>query len=230
MEKTDVLKRILEAAKLYKQNLVHKNMLIIFRDSNNSCGYFEVVFEPRQFQHLTGVKTADDFLAVDFFTRCIDNKLSVNDFEIENNWLVEKKMNVIISLMSINKTAKMVGDYKSKTHSTLLCTEKLVGGVRGCMGFIQDESGFLVPNTLLEADIRDVTIKGQQLMCIYFKDIKDKQYNCMCYLAKPLNPENVRWPKEIETKIDKENLVINFNREITREVVKNKKKKSKTKR
>lgn len=49
------------------------------------------------------------------------------------------------------------------------------------------------------------------------KSKEDEKYNRLCYVAKPLDPERVRWNKEIESKItDKENLKIECNQLINK--------------
>ena len=55
--KEDARKRVLNCAKQYQQNLLHKKLLIIFREKqDNSIRFIEVVFHERNYQHLTGLE------------------------------------------------------------------------------------------------------------------------------------------------------------------------------
>ncbi len=55
MKKETVIKTITECAKDYYQFLKNQNLLFIFGNMQK-CSYFEVIFLPRHFQHLTGVE------------------------------------------------------------------------------------------------------------------------------------------------------------------------------
>lgn len=212
-DKKEYLRIIVQAAALYKENLLNKNMLIIYEKQKKQYFYLDILFLKRQFLHLTGVET-NNISSKDFFEKCINRKLTVEDFGVEDTWTTTKKMNVIIPTMSIYKNAKMVGDFQSNSTCGKLYTEKIVGNERGCLGFKLDEkSNYMIPNTLLQEDIRDITTKSNKLMAIYMKDVKDPLYNHMCYLAKGIELEECCWNKEIEEKIaDKENLIIDFKR------------------
>ena len=55
--KEDARKRVLDCAKQYQQNLLHKKLLIIFRErQDNSIRFIEVIFHERNYQHLTGLE------------------------------------------------------------------------------------------------------------------------------------------------------------------------------
>lgn len=55
--KEDARKRVLNCAKQYQQNLLHKKLLIIFRErQDNSIRFIEVIFHERNYQHLTGLE------------------------------------------------------------------------------------------------------------------------------------------------------------------------------
>ena len=55
--KEDARKRVLNCAKQYQQNLLHKKLLIIFRErQDNSIRFIEIIFHERNYQHLTGLE------------------------------------------------------------------------------------------------------------------------------------------------------------------------------
>ncbi len=86
--KEDARKRVLNCAKQYQQNLLHKKLLIIFREKqDNSIRFIEVVFHERNYQHLTGlelINTEGKILqhqSMNFYRKCIENKLGLNDVD-----------------------------------------------------------------------------------------------------------------------------------------------------
>lgn len=153
--------------------------------------------------------------ASDFFNKCLKKRISIDDFELADDGTTILKSEVIEQGMRIHILSKTVDDFDGKRCS--LKTEKLVGNIRCTMGFVKELSGFFAPNTLLKADIRDEIIKIHQLMAVYMKTIKDERYNRLCYVAKPLDPEQVKWNKEIESKIiDKDSLKIECNKSVNK--------------
>ena len=86
--KEDARKRVLNCAKQYQQNLLHKKLLIIFRErQDNSIRFIEVIFHERNYQHLTGlelINTEGKILqhqSMNFYRKCIENKLGLNDVD-----------------------------------------------------------------------------------------------------------------------------------------------------
>ncbi len=55
-DKINDLNLIKQAAKLYEENLMNKNVLLIYLE-NNEIEYYEVTFLKEHFKHLSGVKT-----------------------------------------------------------------------------------------------------------------------------------------------------------------------------
>ena len=78
--KEKALQIIIESARKYKENLLNQQLLFICSDKHNIISSLEVSFDASNFLHLTGVKT--NIAALDFFTRCINSRLSINDFEM----------------------------------------------------------------------------------------------------------------------------------------------------
>lgn len=60
-------------------------------------------------------------------------------------------------------------------HSLLLQTNKLIGNVNACMGFIKNEQNVYVPNTALKKDIRDIADDRKKIIDILKnQDINEK--------------------------------------------------------
>ena len=182
MTKRDAIRTMVDCAKLFHENLEGKNVLFVF-GVQQKPEFFEAVFLPRHFLHLTGVITK--ISSSDFYDRCLKNRLSISDFGMPKDGTAEMKLTVLPQLMQIPKNAKMIGDYDAS--KSLLYTEKLAGGVSACMGFVRDRK-YYIPNTALREDIRNVSIKPQKrILAIYRKSIKEPQYQERCFLQKGLD-------------------------------------------
>lgn len=96
--KNNDLNIIKQAAKLYKTNLLDKNILYIFI-KNNKIAYYEVTFLKEHFKHLTGV--ISNLNAYEFFYRAANNRLKLEYFEYKNN-TTALKLDNIIKCMSLN--------------------------------------------------------------------------------------------------------------------------------
>ena len=86
--KEDARKRVLNCAKQYQQNLLHKKLLIIFRErQDNSIRFIEIIFHERNYQHLTGLELTNtegkilQHQSKNFYRKCIENKLGLNDVD-----------------------------------------------------------------------------------------------------------------------------------------------------
>lgn len=89
--KKEALRIIIATAKQYAVKLEGLNYLFIYRDrSSNHIEYFETVFLPRNYQHLTGI----DFLDVEgnlrrnsryFYQKCLDNTLTEDEIRFKED-------------------------------------------------------------------------------------------------------------------------------------------------
>lgn len=200
MKKEAAIKIITSCAKSYKNNLENKNLLFIFGDLQTP-EYFEASFLPRNFLHLTGIKLVKGRIvsSKDFYDRCLNGKLSPDDFYMAQNGTTDMKLSVLPQLMNLHLCAKMVGDYDNT--KSLLYTEKIVGNIFACVGFIH-ENGYYIPNTALREDIRDITISPQKrVLAIFRKDIKQKLYETICYTAKKVNILQLNLSESLRQKI-----------------------------
>lgn len=200
MKKETAIKTITECAKDYHQFLENQNLLFVFGNMQK-LSYFEAIFLPRHFRHLTGVEVSTEKVSgsVDFYEKCLKGHLTPNDFSFAKNGTTEMKLSILPHLMKIYRFAKMVGEYNFT--KSLLYTEKLAGNVTACLGFIRDGE-YYIPNTVLKEDIRDITKRPQQrMLAIYRKQIGQKTYCERCYLAKGIEINRLTLPSEILDKI-----------------------------
>ena len=55
--KSEIIKRLSNGAKTYKENLLNKNILFIFENKEEkNLNFIETIFLPSNFLHLTGIK------------------------------------------------------------------------------------------------------------------------------------------------------------------------------
>ncbi|WP_051226416.1 PBECR4 domain-containing protein [Butyrivibrio sp. MC2013] len=191
MDKKKAISIITKSAKLYHENLEDQKLLFIygvpavinkqlFQKVNVISGldYYEVVFHRSNFLHLTGVilNRQTTRSAINFYEKCIDGRLSENDFMLSRDGTTDQKLDVILKMMNIKKTAAMIGDFTDRGPK--LYSEKVAGNICACMGFVADSyTKQNVPNTLLKKDVRDVSVKPQQkVFAIMSKNYSDDKY------------------------------------------------------
>ena len=200
MDKKVAIARIVQCAKLYDSNLKDCNMLFMCMDKHKNIKVVEVEFKETYFLHMTGVKAPNggELRAGAFYNRAISNRLSEHDFELAADSTTEQKLKVLPTLMSRNLgVASMSGDYD--VLRPRLYTEKLAGGVRACMGFVKDEkSGYYVPNTVLNEDIRHFVSRTDRIILTYRKSKGDTCYQEIVYAAKKIDWKKIRLPKGYE--------------------------------
>lgn len=154
MNQKEVLRKLKESVKIYKENLQNTNLLIIYNE-NKKIEYIEILFLARNFMHLTGVRSISNNgkykKANQFYNACINNKLSYKDIIIKKDGTTELKLDIISNLVYIDKKCKMLGIYNNSKKELL--TDILVGGIHMCVGLIKEQGKYYIPNTLLKEDI-----------------------------------------------------------------------------
>jgi len=196
MKKDEAIRILTTCARQYNENLVNKNLIFIFTE-NGIISHFESLFLPRHYLHLTGVELiTKNIKSVDFYKLCLKSQLSLSAFSFHKNGTTEMKLSVLPQVMNIHKTAKMVGDYDNA--KSILYTEKIIGTVTACVGFVRNDRYYL-PNTTLREDIRTITLKPQKrILAILTKKDKYKQYYNCSYLAKGVSLESIIISNELK--------------------------------
>lgn len=196
---------IVECAQRYKEELDGKSLLFICLDKHRKTILFEFSFCGNNFMHLTGVKapknklhddeSADERLyANDFYQKCLNHKLSPEDFDFAEDGTTYLKLEVLPGVVYKNLRAKMIGDFDSVRP--LLYTEKIAGSTSACMGFTFDQAkGKYVPSTILKEDIRNITKNTLQVVAVYRKMSDALKYEEMTYRAKN-GYSDIEFPEE----------------------------------
>jgi hypothetical protein len=203
--KEDARRRVLNCAKLYRQKLLNKKMLIIYRDRvDNKIRYIEVVFYERNYQHLTGLELVDKDgkvlknQSVNFYRKCIENKLSTEEIQFKKDGTSRLKLEALPVLMDVTKITKITGDYNYSRPYLLV--DKIIGGVNFCLG-LSKEDDIYVPSSALLENIKRLTDAPSQVLVILEKELDEALYSTVKHVAKGLNLENIRLPNEINAMI-----------------------------
>lgn len=210
MDKKEALRILFETAKSYKENLCDKNLLFVTINKHNKVEIIETVFKKSNFLHLTGIQVYENTNITDidilqqkeiyskankFFDKCISKRLSEKDFEFSEDGKTILKLEVLPLIVTKNLSAKMFGLYNNSKPA--LYTERLIGGVSACLGFVKiKNNNYYVPNTLLNQDIRTITTGYNRVVAVYRKHIKEHSYSELVYLAKKVTLDNYKFPKE----------------------------------
>ena len=201
--KKEARKTLINGAKIYKENLLNKNILIITK-INSKVNSLEVKFPKSAYLHLTGVQVNKDLIsAKDFFNLCAKRKIRLEDFDFKSNGTTKLKLDVLESALKIPSSIKMVTAHNGMRPE--LYTDRLVGNVRACLGLI-NKGNYYVPNTLLKTDIRQESTCIERVIVIMEKHENDKTYKNVSYLAEGIEFEKLDLPKEIKVKIGQEEL------------------------
>lgn len=155
--------------------------------------------------HLTGVKprrrdgekVEQSVPANDFYQKCLHHKLSPSDFDFSDDGTTNLKLDVLPGLICKNLRVRFIVNYNSsKPH---LYTEKIVGNVKACMGFVLDSTmQEYIPNTVLQEDTRDLTSRPLQVIAVYRKTANAERYDEITYKAKNVDWETVGYPEELQ--------------------------------
>ena len=169
----------------------------------NRAAYIETLFLPRNFQHLTGVKT--NLNSEFFYESALNQRLSPLSISYSSGGMTEIKLKILRHLMSIHITARMVGDYDNSRP--LLVTDKIAGTVTTVMGFLYVD-GLYIPNTAMKMDVRDVTSKAtrQKVIATFVKPREETFYSHLSYIAKGVTIDDPLLEKILNEKVDTRNL------------------------
>ena len=176
MDKRRAIQIMTRAAQLYREHLEDQKVLFLY-----------------------GVPSA-----IHFYEKCLDNRLTENDFILSKDGSSGQKLDILETMMGIKRCATMIGEFTDQ--GPMLFTEKVAGNVRGCIGFVKDRNTKLnVPNTLLKKDIRDVTKKPmQKIYAILSKNYTEDKYSKIEKLDKNIDFGLYHFSEQIENTIDRD--------------------------
>ena len=199
LTKQSALTKLFQCAEKYKTNLLGTCLLFVATDKDKNFEFFTATFRVGNFQHLTGVNTAH-ITARDFFHRCLEKRISPDDIKFNEDGTTALKLEVLPLLMSKNLSANMLSDYSGRNLK--LYTEKIVGTVNACIGFVKDaKSGLFVPNTVLRQDMRDISLSVKRIVATFQKTSSEENYSTIVYTAKNFDVNDIKFPEHIKNQI-----------------------------
>lgn len=202
--KEEALRIIISTAKEYKNRLENRNYLFVYRDrETNLIEFFEALFLPRNYQHLTGIEYLDSNgnvrrNSVDFYNKCVNNIIKKEEIGFRKDGTTQLKLQALPQLVRFLEISKMTTIYNGTRPK--LTIERIAGTVNYCLGFAQSGKYF-VPNSCLLEDIRKLGNTTSQILAIFSKDVKSEKYDNLCYAAKGVSFDNICLPDEISSKL-----------------------------
>lgn len=204
--KKEAVRIVTSAAKDYRDSLEGRNFLFIFRNrENNQIEYFEAIFLPRNFQHLTGIETLDKDGNIEkrpglFYERCLTGKLSESMICFRPDGTTFMKLEALSRIVNFVSSSKMTGLYNG--CKPLLAVDRLAGTTNFCLGFTRDRN-YYVPSSCLLEDIRNLAEKPSQILAVMSKNSGEKTYQNVRYVAKGLPFDKLVLPADLERIVER---------------------------
>ncbi|MGN0293674.1 MAG: PBECR4 domain-containing protein [Lachnospiraceae bacterium] len=205
---------VLNCAKLYRDRLLNRNLLVIYRDrEDHKVHDIEITFYERNYQHLTGLELVDAEgrvirgQSVNFYRKCVENRLSLKEIRFRPDGTAQLKLTALPYLMDLTRITKITGDYNRR--QPYLKVDKVLGGVNFCLGLTRS-GGMYVPSSALLKDIKRLSDNTSQVLMILERGKTEKMYTTIRYTARGVNYSSLCLPDEIAARIslpDSENTV-----------------------
>lgn len=220
MDKKEALQILYKCARSYEKNLKGYNVLIIFEDKRSltiekSINFIETIYYPHNFLHLTGIdykpKNYENMskyqLAMSFYNRLLNRTLSYKDIEFKNPYTTKLKLEILHQLVRIDKSAKFIGKYNNAIQDKLY-TEKVVGNVSYCFGFVKDSKNkyFYLPNSTIKEKIKSITYNTSNIIAIFKKPRNERYYANITYLKNDIDLNCLLRNNTLANRIDFEHI------------------------
>ena len=200
MNKKQAIKIICNCAQHYHNLLEGRQVAFVYHNESNHACYMEVRFYSYNFLHFTGVIPREGLTANNFYRYALNNRLSERDFSLKSNYTTELKLQVLDTIMHIDTTARMIGNYTGP-HLELY-TEKVAGTTTACLGLIPVKKCY-IPNSVLKEDIRSVIPKPPgKIFAIFKKSFQSPLYTQLTYKSKHLKITPNIFPEDFLEQLD----------------------------
>ncbi len=191
----------------FEKSLKNRKVMFIYENKDKTIGKEEMFFPTTSFYHLTGVRAYDSnnklLNSYTFYKLLQVGGIDESKLEVKDR-TTYYKLQVLPQLMKIDRMASMIGNFTG--HSLLLQTNRIVGNVNACMGFVKNEKNIYVPNTALKKDIRDITDDRKKIIAVFKKEINEILYKNITYLKQKYQIVNILKNQEIKKEIDINNI------------------------
>ena len=179
-DKKNAIDIMIKAAKNYKVLLQDKVFLIVYRE-NSVTKTVQVGFRDMHFLHLTGICTK--LSAKRFYEKCINQKLSVNDFELDKGGKTQQKLIVLSFLHELLYNNCMIGNFINS--GIYIKADYFVGNTKSTLsvGF-RFGKNVDFPVTLYKEDVRMLSQPTNKVLAIFVRDYDQEYYTKCTYLSK----------------------------------------------
>lgn len=108
-----------------------------------------------------------------------NKKLKTSDFDFRFDGNTKPKLEILQYVLNIEKSHKMLDIFSDNNLDTIsLYSEKLCGNTNTILRYIFDpQQNKYIPNTVLNRDIRDITVKILRIVSICCKPYSDTHQN-----------------------------------------------------
>lgn len=196
-DKNKAIELIVHASKNYQLYLENKVFLIVYIE-NSSTQTVQVEFRDSHFLHLTGVQTK--LTAKRFYEKCINHKLSVEDFELDKGGKTQQKLMVLPFLHDLLYNNCMVGNFINS--GIYIRADYFVGNTKATLsvGF-RCGKNVDFPVTLYKEDVRKLSQPTNKVLAIFVRDFNQQNYTKCTYLSKGQEIDKLQILDEIKALI-----------------------------
>lgn len=195
----------------YKKSLENKNYIFIYLDrETNKIQFFEAVFLPRHFMHLTGLSYTEQYKkelnlhaneqgASNFYGECLNKTIRAENIQEKPDGTTSLKLDALPQLINFLRMANMTVTYTG--NRPYLSCDRFAGTIKCALGFTRESSGFYGPSSCLKEDIRNLGDNPSRILAIFTKKVSDQTYTTIKYVAKKIPLDKLTLPEELQKKI-----------------------------
>ena len=196
-DKKKAIDVIINAAENYRKYLQDKVFLIVYLE-NTATKTVEVEFRDNHFLHLTGVSTK--LSAKRFYEKCINRKLSQEDFELDKSGKTQQKLLVLPFLHELLYHNCMIGNFINS--GICIRADYFVGNTKAVLsvGFRYGKKVDF-PVTLYKEDVRKLSQPTNKVLAILARDYSEMHYRKCTYLSKGQEIDKLPISEEIKALI-----------------------------
>ena len=205
LTKENAIPELVHCAELYRNELANRKLLFFgTAKSNKKVHCIEVGFRPANFMHLTGARhpKGSNQSATSFYKKCINHRLSPEDFIIPDNGTMRVKLNVLPGILNGSISAKMIGDYCSSRPQ--FYADKLIGGNRACLGVTlysekkeqKHKPVCYTPTSTLRTSMKQMICNQLRVVAVFRKNWEAREYAEVTYRADGVEWEVLKIPAE----------------------------------
>ena len=202
--KADAIRIVVKCAKEYRDSLEPYSYLFIYRDiTTKQIEWFEVRFYDRNYMHLTGLiskNTAESQNAISFYQDCLDERIKEENIEFKADGSTTEKLLILPNLVKMLCSAQMTVVYNNG-RPWLRC-DRLTGSVNFCLA-IKQVSGYYIPVSCINGDIRDMGEKPSRILAIFSKPRSDSgKYKRIRRVTSGINLTELEIPDQLHNMVD----------------------------